>query len=371
LERVVFFNIVKVRDVFDFTSELQCSINLITLEELLFDELKGSKMLDGINLTPEYIRWNQIKEMNFFTFANDKKFEAENELIIRHVKRMVCLKTQRKAKGSFYVYNRNYSVTTAIYSNEDDEYRTSNEIEEDTACLVIPPMEYVFEEKEPVRPNPNKSFASQQDDKSNNSENVKSDNAEEDISSKKFHKSFLGSCHITNNLKESLNYNEEEELKKASLDTSLLPERKVIKLNSEKKLIYDRSELTLEDELNIIKKQSYFKVIDKHLPVEVRKRSKNHCVLCKDIKIVLKENKFSDYVDHYSFLKINRNALEKIPILQFRNLKIESSDHNAVLLNFNNIDDKPITINNRKIMWFIVILCSLFIVAILFIFLGT
>jgi hypothetical protein len=347
---------VKVRDVFDFTSELQCTINLLTLEELLFDELINCKLLDNINLTPEYIRWNQIKEMKFLTFSNDKKFETEKEIIVRHVQKMVRGRAQRISKGSFYVYDRNYSITTSLL--EDDENKASV-IEEDTAaCLVIPPMRFVFQEqKEPKNTNGyNKSFCSDKE------------NVNEEVTSKRFHKSFLGSCNLTNTLRHSL---KDEEFKKSSLDTTFIPDKKFAKLNSEKKLL-ERIDTEADNEFNIIKKKSYYKIIDKYLPPDFQRKSKYQSSLCKEIKQVFKDNIFSDYIDNYSFLKIHRNVLEKIPILPFRNIRIDASDENAVLLNLAKIDDEePIRINNRKIMWFIVTLISLFIAAILFIFLAT
>jgi hypothetical protein len=354
---------VKVNDVFDFSSELQCTINLITLEELLFSELIGCKMLDNINLTPEFIRWNQIKEMNYLTFANDKKFDQENQIIIKHVKKLVKCKNERIVKGSFYVYNRDYSVTTGLHEDDDKEGQSDDDI----ACLVIPPMEFQFEEKTELKPIPFKSFASQADENSVDFENENDCYEDDEISSKKFHRSFLGSCHLTSNLKQSL---VDEELKQSSLDTSLLYEKKP-KIKSEKKINYDRSESDVADTINILKKKSFFKIIERHLPSQQPRRSIYHSALCKDIRKVLKENIFSDYVENYSFLKIHRNVLEKIPILQFRNIRIDASDQNAVLLNLTKTDDdEPIRINNRKIFMFIVVLVVLFIAAILIIFLA-
>ena len=169
--------------------------------------------------------------------------------------------------------------------------------------------------------------------------------------------------------------------RKKSLDESLLidkPHHK--KMKSEYKILDESSEYSKKIITNEVKmdfekiprQQTVYKSYKNITTMIEKKRGSKYTEtnICKELKKVLKENQFMDYIEHYTFLKIQKNVLEKIAILEFRNIKVDSTFDDQILTN--NIiegDDEPIRINNRKIMWFIVILVLIFIGAILFIFL--
>ena len=63
---------------FNFKSALVCDINLISLEEILYGELKFSKIE---NSNPMKIRWNEFKGLNFHELAANLKFKEEYKAI--------------------------------------------------------------------------------------------------------------------------------------------------------------------------------------------------------------------------------------------------------------------------------------------------
>lgn len=84
----------KVREVFDFSSEIHCSVNLISLEELLFNDLKNSEV---DNNSQNKLRWIEFKDMTFEGFNIHKNFLPEKIFIEKYIKRI--------RKGS-YLYSR-------------------------------------------------------------------------------------------------------------------------------------------------------------------------------------------------------------------------------------------------------------------------
>ena len=137
-----------------------------------------------------------------------------------------------------------------------------------------------------------------------------------------------------------------EDDRKKSLDEIIQIDKTLHKkMNSDYKILDDlveHSKKFISNEVNIdfekIPRQQTFYKSNKNLNsmIDKKRNSKySESNLCKEIKIVLKENQFIDYIEHYTFLKIQKNVLEKIPILEFRNIKVDSTS-----------DDKTNTNNN-------------------------
>jgi hypothetical protein len=94
--------------------------------------------------------------------------------------------------------------------------------------------------------------------------------------------------------------------------------------------------------------------------------------LCSDFKILLKNYNFLQVVETYSTLKLNKVTIERVFIPQFRELKIfseemdtETKNHQSTLSEV----DGPISVNNKRILLFIIFLIILLFAAILVIFL--
>ena len=62
-----------VKDVFEFNSEIICNLNLISIEELIFLELKKYKSEDFANK----FKFEDLYQVNFEEFISSKKFEDE------------------------------------------------------------------------------------------------------------------------------------------------------------------------------------------------------------------------------------------------------------------------------------------------------
>jgi hypothetical protein len=74
---------VKVKDLFDFYSEIHLNIDMMTLEELLFDELKKSDMVQRKNM----IRWDEFAELSFVLLNQYKHFIPEKRYIVQYIKK--------------------------------------------------------------------------------------------------------------------------------------------------------------------------------------------------------------------------------------------------------------------------------------------
>jgi len=95
--------------------------------------------------------------------------------------------------------------------------------------------------------------------------------------------------------------------------------------------------------------------------------------LCSEFKIYLKSNEFLNFIESYSTLKMSKNTLERVSIPQFRDLKIKSGSNETETKNYSLTKDEeesPISVNNKRILCFIVVLVMIFVTAILFIFLS-
>ena len=66
-----------IRDVFDFKSEIICNFTLISIEELIFNELKKYKSLDF----GDKFKFDDFQQTNFYEFISSKKFEDELKTI--------------------------------------------------------------------------------------------------------------------------------------------------------------------------------------------------------------------------------------------------------------------------------------------------
>ncbi len=125
----------KLKDVFDFYSEISCNVNLISLEELLFNELKNAPLETN---SMNKLRLNEFREMSFDTLINDKKYEPEKKYIMKYIKRLI--RSQNNLDKSFYVYNKNYSSKSSNrHDIMDDEEFIMSINESESANLIISP----------------------------------------------------------------------------------------------------------------------------------------------------------------------------------------------------------------------------------------
>lgn len=73
----------KIKDVFDFYSEIHCTMNMTSLEELLFNDLKNIN-----NVSKNKLRWDEFREHKFEAFNNDKTFNPERAFIKQYIRKL-------------------------------------------------------------------------------------------------------------------------------------------------------------------------------------------------------------------------------------------------------------------------------------------
>lgn len=92
------------------------------------------------------LRWNEFKEMSFDMFYSDRKFQPEQEFIKKYIRKLLRSSSE-KAQKSFYVYNKNCSGGSE-FNNALEEDEMINNIETETANLIIGPENKVIVEEE-------------------------------------------------------------------------------------------------------------------------------------------------------------------------------------------------------------------------------
>jgi hypothetical protein len=95
------------KDIFDFTTKLGCYLKFTTIEELIFDELKGMRYnsLETELNEPQKFSWNEFRTLEFSDLIYNLKFINETKV----VKRMVGKHFQR----SYYdqeIFHYGYDV---------------------------------------------------------------------------------------------------------------------------------------------------------------------------------------------------------------------------------------------------------------------
>jgi hypothetical protein len=65
---------VTIGDIFDFNSELICNLQLSTIEEILFEQIKSNY---DVETSINKIKFQEMKEITFEQFTTSKKFEEE------------------------------------------------------------------------------------------------------------------------------------------------------------------------------------------------------------------------------------------------------------------------------------------------------
>jgi hypothetical protein len=455
--------LVKIKDVFDFYSEINCNVNLISLEELLFNELKSAPLeTNSINK----LRLNEFREMTFDTLIGDKKFNPEKMFILKYIRKIVRSSNERSQK-SFYIYNKNFANKNNKHHDIiDDEDFIMALNESESANLIISPeqcSEYPVEVEIEVEGNnlsnerskstvkKGESSKSKSKPKSRSKEitysdekiEIREDSSEDgkDIDyitrggrsflerSKIIHEFQMNNGSIIEN--KSIISNEEDllvnskfiEKKRASMDESILlnsPKRRMHsdKLNSSESRRLDKDhhfnlsntdntdhvEIGIEpthlfenlesegkDHFNAhcdyskenpnvhreakrtfyhrpnVQSQKFSSIFSK-----MRDTSK-YSNLCSEFKTFLKTHRFIDIMNNYSTLKFSKNTLERVCIPQFRDVHIQSEAIDVETKNYSMLKDEedgPISVNNKRILLFILMLITVFVGAILFIFLS-
>lgn len=380
----------KIKEIFDFSSEIACTVHLTSLEEILFNELKNINLeSDSINL----LRLNEFKEQSFDSFLKDKKFIPEKNFIMKYIRKLIK-STYRNNNPSFYIYNKNY------IGKEDDDIKTVNNSE--IANLIIVPDAFLNEANSDLQTRKMSKY-----DEIENKESPEDDQQSEDYMlghdekeiKSRIGKSFLEKSKIIHDFQKSqddnnINYTKENascsSLNQSGLNgkhnthedqiSFLIPRSGNMKKINSANLINENIEINISEEIHNSNEKIDFKKSHPgyhHKKIssifqKMRDTSK-YSNLCTDFKNYLKNKCFLDVIQSYSNIKMYRNALEKVTIPQFRDINIQSENFDTEIKNNSMVqmkEDEPISVNNKKILCFISILSLLFIAASLFIFLS-
>jgi hypothetical protein len=476
---------VKIKDVFDFYSEISCNVNLISLEELLFNELKNAPLETN---SMNKLRLNEFREMTFDTLINDKKFSPEKMYIMKYIKRLIS--SQNNLDKSFYVYNKNYSGKNNNKNDiMDDEEFIMSINESESANLIISPeqaTEYPSESNDrnfsgsksklSKKSEINGEQLNYPDDNSNNNEEeeiVGGRSIDKDFKSRtgrsflehsriihefqKNNSSFIDNRSSTSNDNDHFLVNKlnQYDKKRSSMDESLLnntPRKhrhnlsdnlvfsEVKKMENEIDMrldLYDgcrnhqeHVEIEIDNSGNKIdfafncNHQQQPDLGDKNendtiddSQIDFKYKSNKHCLnggvnhannpnhsnlfhpyhprnvqsqkfssifskmrdtskysnLCCEFRTFLKTHRFIDIMNSYTTLKFSKNTLERVCIPQFRDVKIQSEVIDTETKNYSinkDEEDGPISYNNKRILLFILGLITIFVAAILYIFLS-
>ena len=120
----------KVKDICDFHSEIQCNINLISLEELLQQELKNYSIDPN---SQNKLRWNEFKELSFDMLNREKKFMIEKDFIKKYIRRFI-----KPNPSYFYLYDK-FAHKCLNEANLDEDELLFSEDHTQTASLLITP----------------------------------------------------------------------------------------------------------------------------------------------------------------------------------------------------------------------------------------
>jgi hypothetical protein len=394
---------VKIKEIFDFSSEISCTVNLVSLEEILFNELKKINLdSDSVNC----LRLNEYKEFSFDGFLSEKKFQPEKNFIMKYISKLIK-STFRNTHPSFYIYNKNYT------GKEDDDMKTINQNE--AANLIIVPNSFMEENtnnnsrkisvEDPLNHNKKESpeIPDDADEEEQEIPNLSLGNQEVDFKSR-MGRSFLEKSKIINDFQKNNADSNDKEHKDFASCSSL-----------EKTVLFVKSNQDEEDRFNAYNTEDFKKSVgikkkvqsanffaenndtkfasepQQDLQEELKKSgphpthkkfssiftrirsSSKYSNLTTEFRTYLKAKCLLEVIESYSNIKMCKNALEHVGIPHSRDLNIISEDINAITRIQSilpNKEDEPISVNNKKILTFISVLSIIFIGAILFIFLS-
>ena len=405
----------KIGELFDFNSEIACTINLISIEEILMKELK-SNMND--QPTSNKLRWNEFKELSYEAFFNDKKFEPEKQYIQKLIRKNLQSRSER-AQKSFYLYHKHNKSKTVI--TEDDDRLTRVDSYEEKANLIIIPQNYLIQ----IRQDSNKIMISNLSKLNTTSNQEKKrrkystrdpskDFKDENKNKARSHRSFLEEKSNYLNIEESCDTSDSEnenEVIDSFLEETKQDKRNTVKIKKniscgnvlishespkiETEIPLDIHEIKeLHDEF--VSRTSKVESHDDNLTplnysmtkIENARHRKNNSDKLKGFFSIYRDTsqysnlvnifryyfkgyKFVEIIENYSTLKIAKNTLEKVSIPQFRDIKIQSELIENEIINQTGTKtnfEEPLSVNNKKILLFIGILVLLFVCAISFIF---
>ncbi len=396
----------KIKEIFDFSSEISCTVNLVSLEEILFNELKKIN-LDSNSMN--CLRLNEFKELSFDGFLSEKKFLPERNFIMKYISKLIK-STYRTTHPSFYIYNKNYT------GKEDDDIKTINQNE--TAHLIIVPNSFMEETnnansrkislEDPINIDKKESLENQDPEDAGDEEHeeIRNLSLENQDFKSRMGRSFLEKSKIIYEFqKHNADSNEKEQKDFAScssLEKTVLfiksnqdeeqnlfhtqnffkkplgPMKKVqsenlITENIDSKLASE-SQQDFNDENENIKKSFNNSNHKKFSSIFNRMRTTSkYSNLSSEFRTYLKAKCLLEVIESYSNIKMCKNALEHVGIPHSRDLNIISEDINAITRIQSispNKEDEPISVNNKRILTFISVLSLIFIGAILFIFLS-
>lgn len=131
-----------VNEIFDFKSEIKCQIALVTLEEMLCQELKSITVDDN---SQNKLRWGEFKMTEFEMIISNKKFNPETEYFFRYVKSMFVNGNEELEKKAYVYYKANENKNQILGSdindfNDIDIINTSraNEKKEKYSIVIVP-----------------------------------------------------------------------------------------------------------------------------------------------------------------------------------------------------------------------------------------
>ena len=410
----------KIKEIFDFNSEIACTINLLSIEEILQKELRSSD-IDPDNSNK--LRWNEFKELSLDTFYNNKKFQPEKDYLARLISKNLSSNSERN-HNSFYLYNRHLKVKipTAL---EDDDNLTKNELIEEKANLIILPQNngVVLRVKEDMKKSMmsnlkvNKTYFKEIKRKNTTTKiEINREEPEENEEISKCHRSFLGetpkildfdesenssvnddrskfgivkfiqdAIDIHNNSKDGLEHKNNNSSN--NVTTPIYPNKKeegeIILDNCGNKDLFNRllynDENKKDDVITVADSKNEYDLLEaKKFNSERRmgffanyRDTSIYSNLVNIFRSYFKGHKFVEIIDNFSNLKIPKNTLEKVTMPQFRDVKIQSELKESEIENQTGTkidEEEPLSVNNKKILLFIAFLVFIFICTILVIF---
>ncbi len=410
----------KIKEIFDFNSEIACTINLLSIEEILQKELRSSD-IDPDNSNK--LRWNEFKELSFDTFYNNKKFQPEKDYLRRLISKNLSSNSERN-HNSFYLYNRHLKVKTPT-ALEDDDNLTRNELIEEKANLIILPQNngVVLRVKEEMKKSMmsnlkvNKTYFKETKRKNTTTKiEINREEPEENEEKSRGHRSFLGETPKILDFDESENSSVNDDRSRFgivkfiqdkidnhnnSIDgiehknnnssnnvttpiySNKKEEGEIILDNCGNKDLYNRllynDENKKDDVITVADSKNEYDLLEaKKFNSERRmgffanyRDTSIYSNLVNIFRSYFKGYKFVEIIENFSNLKIPKNTLEKVTMPQFRDVKIQSELKESEIQNQTGTkidEEEPLSVNNKKILVFIAFLVFIFICTILVIF---
>lgn len=308
-----------INEIFDFKSEIKCYLALVSLEEMLCEELK-SVQIDYEN-SSNRLRWGEFKMTDFSMMIQSRKFNPEIEFIFRYVKKLFNPPNEQLEQKVYVYYKEN--ETWNPKGNSVSEFDSNNishlvNVKDKFSIVIVP-------------------------DESNSGNTFIKDNNTNSINNIGKRKRGMSNTNL-----KSMEDNERR--------------KSISSIASNRTSEYNNN---LNEEINIdgeIPFQSGNRV--KRQVENITARLKKYrdtsrfSNLCKDFNKLLNKDKFIESFCQIYKLNVPKNILEIIPMPEFRNFTILPGDFLSKKGSFEVKEDNfdEIRANNRNVIIFTVLL---------------